>query len=111
MMSDELKAGAAIGLLLRASYAPARMATLIQQCTYTTDDQKFRRAMQILDSLTEIMDEHAPDPGWWREYFTLSGQHMVLTDEGWEPGDIERDPEVEIHDEVNAPATFTEPTT
>lgn len=46
------------------------------------------------------------DPQWWREYFLFTGRHMILTEEGWEPGDCKdscADEEVEILDEVNAP--------
>jgi hypothetical protein len=51
----------------------------------------------------------------WREYYEWSGNHMILTEEGWEPGDakesytalaLEEDRDISnyITDEVNAPA-------
>jgi hypothetical protein len=27
------------------------------------------------------------DPNLWYDYYKYSGQHMILTDEGWEPGE------------------------
>jgi hypothetical protein len=47
------------------------------------------------------------DPQWWRDYFLFTGEHMILTDEGWEPGDAKAscvEDEIEIHDEINVPA-------
>lgn len=43
--------------------------------------------------------ERAPDKTWFREFYKLSGDHMVLTEEGWAPPD--RAEGMEILDEVN----------
>lgn len=51
----------------------------------------------------------------WRDYYEWAGEHAILTDEGWEPGECKQSyvemAEAEglplscfIHDEVNAPA-------
>lgn len=47
-------------------------------------ETKLRQAMQLLERAANTM-ERAPDPQWWADYFRLTGQHMVLTEEGWVP--------------------------
>lgn len=65
-------------------------------------------AMNLLERATTLFEEQAPDPDWFRDYFELTGEWMVLTDEGWQPGTekngliAEYGPDV-ILDEVNAP--------
>jgi hypothetical protein len=46
----------------------------------------------------------------WHDYLEFSGDHMILTDEGWEPGEVKQSyldaadgDESVILDEVNAP--------
>lgn len=55
-----------------------------------TTDEKLAKAMDLLGRAvaTEMM---APDPTWFREFFLLSGDHMILTDEGWESGDVKQE--------------------
>lgn len=49
---------------------------------------KLKIAHALLDRAAErLCDDRAPDATWWRELFVLTGQHMILTDEGWEPGE------------------------
>jgi len=48
-----------------------------------------------------IGEERSPDRQWHKDYYSITGEHMVLLDEGWAPADMGYDP-VEIHDEVNA---------
>lgn len=40
------------------------------------------------DLLHEFVDSEqaAPNSGWFPRYFALTGDHMILTDEGWESG-------------------------
>jgi hypothetical protein len=61
---------------------------------------------QVLDHIEAILGdfEMCPDPGWWKEMFLVTGQHMILDDEGWWPGEAKHlyDPE-DILDEVNEP--------
>lgn len=71
----------------------------------------------LADAAVHMADiETAPPEGWWKRYFLYSGDHMILTEEGWEPGEgkesyIEQAKEDEmdlsevIFDEVNAPPT------
>ena len=65
-------------------------------------------AMNLLERATTMFEEQAPDPEWFRDYFELTGEWMVLTDEGWQPGenkgDIIKDYGIDaILDEINAP--------
>ena len=65
------------------------------------------KAMDLLDrAAAHMADRSAPDSEWWKEYFLLTGEHMVLTDEGWEPGEVkgsylQEDPTWTPLDEVN----------
>lgn len=67
---------------------------------------------QAADYICEI--EGAPSADWWKRYFLYTGDHMILTEEGWEHGsgkqsyieqaeDDECDVSEFIRDEVNAP--------
>lgn len=54
--------------------------------------------------------ETSPGPTWWKRYFQITGDHMILTDEGWEHGStkgsyVETFGAESILDEVNAPGT------
>lgn len=42
-------------------------------------------AMKLLKRAVDS-EIHAPDSDWFREYFELTGEHMILSDEGWECG-------------------------
>lgn len=51
----------------------------------------------------------APGRKLWRDYYEFMGDHMILTDEGWEPGSAKRSYLDEVGsdailDEVNCPA-------
>jgi len=103
---------AATSLLLRAALYPAKLAYMIRDSRQPVAD-KAKRAEQLLEHLIEFVDEEAPDPYWWRDYFVLTGDHMILTEEGWEPGESKAkyqadDPKWEPLDEVNAPTSTTE---
>lgn len=70
--------------------------------------------MNLLERFIELYGEvplegSMVEPGYqlWHDYYGFSGDHMVLTDEGWEPGEVKQsyldvDPDA-ILDEVNAP--------
>jgi hypothetical protein len=80
----------------------------------------FDRAENLLDRFAEVYGEVplegamiAPGNELWRDYYEWTGDHMILTDEGWEPGELkqefidslEGDETIDdiILDEVNAP--------
>jgi hypothetical protein len=78
-----------------------------------------RRAEELLEKFVDLYGEvplsgSMIQPGLklWRDYWIYSTQHMILTDEGWEPGDDALDVYMEnlepgdsikdiVHDEVN----------
>lgn len=52
--------------------------------------------------------EIAPDKNWLKEYYSITGDHMVLTEYGWLPADQNTfeatgEEPLEIRDEINAP--------
>lgn len=49
----------------------------------------FDKAMELLKRVVE-KETPAPDAQWFTDYFTLTGDHMILTEEGWEPGDVKK---------------------
>lgn len=65
-------------------------------------------AADLLERAVDIIIEHEVGSGddheFWRDYFDFTGEHMVLTDEGWEPGEVKQSygPD-DIHEELNAP--------
>jgi hypothetical protein len=69
---------------------------------------KLSTATELLKRIADKTEEGPTgDPQWWREYFLFTGQHMILIEEGWTSADCKdslADEEVEILDEVNAPA-------
>lgn len=65
---------------------------------------KYDKAMDLLSRAENRIDVDAPDASWLEEYYSLTGDHMICTEEGWTPGDIK--PEIHSDDilmEVNAP--------
>lgn len=73
------------------------------------DTDQFRLAMDLLKRAESYLSEQPPDSNWFRDLFRLNGEHMVLTEEGWQPG-CEKQALIDeygadyIQDEVNAPA-------
>lgn len=70
--------------------------------------RKLGKTMDLLRQAGEYLEEHPPTRTWWKEYLELTGEHWVLTEEGWEPGYVvssykEEDPEWKPLDEINAP--------
>lgn len=74
-----------------------------------TTEEKLEKAMSLLERAADrLSDDTSPDVEWWTDWFELTGEHMILTDEGWEPGSIKAELIEEygfeaILDEVNAP--------
>lgn len=56
----------------------------------------------------DFVNDRAPDKGWFKDFYLLTGDHMQLTDEGWVPAHMNTkeytgyEP-AEVLDEVNAP--------
>jgi hypothetical protein len=113
-MTDEEKAELAIGLIERLAPAiPAFVKAMRESGGWsegkTVAQSKIDRASGVLNSILDAeMFEQGPDPEWWRDYFLLTGEHMVCGEYGWMPASHNtrevtgEDPE-EIFDEVNAP--------
>lgn len=63
-------------------------------------------ALTLLEEAEDMFagDENVPNETWCRRLYAITGEHMVLTDEGWEPAEV-FDPAAlpDIKDEVNAP--------
>lgn len=73
-----------------------------------TSEQKLEKAMVLLRRTGELFTDCAPDNNWWRDYFEITGEHMILVDETWETPEImadylAEDPDFEPDDEINAP--------
>ena len=62
-------------LLLRAGVS---QNTISEIC----DDQSLCIALEVVSDL--FVDRKSPDKNWWREIFDITGEPMVLTEEGWE---------------------------
>jgi hypothetical protein len=62
------------------------------------------KAFELLERATAFMENESPDKTWLEEYFALTGEHMILTDEGWTTGkDRSAFRPEEILAEVNSP--------
>lgn len=75
----------------------------------TTESETLKKAMDLLDRAADhLADSPAPDATWWKELFQITGEHMILTEEGWESGEgksayLTEGDDNPILDEVNAP--------
>jgi hypothetical protein len=73
-----------------------------------TIDEKCNLALDLLKRADTVIGDVPPDENWYRDYFTLTGEHMILIEEGWVPPELNtkevtgEDPQ-EVLDEVNAP--------
>ena len=73
-------------------------------------NERLGEAMRLLEEVeTHLIEtEECPNGTWFRRYFLLTGDHMILTDEGWEPGEAKQsyldagDADA-IQDEINIP--------
>jgi hypothetical protein len=62
-----------------------------------------------LDAVGDAHGEDPPDHNWNREYFEITGEHVVLTDEGWVPAATNVGPNaMDVLDELNAPPSAEE---
>jgi hypothetical protein len=73
-----------------------------------TKDEQLQKAMDLLERASEKLSEQPPDNTWWRDYFMLTGEHMICTEEGWQTGSCKQELISEygddhILDEVNKP--------
>jgi hypothetical protein len=75
--------------------------------------QRERDAVDLLERFADTYGDvplpSVTGPKLWRDFYEFSGDHMILTDEGWEPGSakqsyIDEGYEDFIHDEVNSPS-------
>ena len=79
-------------------------------------EEKLATAMALLARATELQADSPVknDPKFWKDLYLFTGQHMILTDEGWEDGaakqsyiDMLKDERYTLDDlildEVNAP--------
>lgn len=108
MSSVGQKADLAISLIERASYKVPQLAQKLRNSTQP-DERTLERAKELLGSLMEFFLEEAPDREWWKDYFTVTGEHMQLTEEGWIPAsentrEATGVESLEVLFEVNAPA-------
>ena len=88
---------------------------------FADHEREIKTATALLDRFVELYGE-VPLEGTmigtglklWRDFYEWTGDHMILTDDGWEPGEAKEiyeqmaaDEELPIstliHDEVNAP--------
>lgn len=76
----------------------------------------YKAALDLLDRFAELYGEVPlvgsmikPGRKLWRDFYEHTGDHMILTDDGWEPGEVKQlyidevGPEA-IQDEVNTPS-------
>jgi hypothetical protein len=70
--------------------------------------EMLRTGSELLGGLavaSDLLAEKAPDKDWHRDCYLLTGEHMVLTEEGWVPAEMNQGADaVDVLDEVNAPA-------
>lgn len=79
------------------------------QVAEMTLEEKYNKAMNLLASASEMFEEEPPNESWFYNYFTLTGEHVVRTEEGWQAGSskqqlIEDFGADYIQEELNAPA-------
>jgi hypothetical protein len=72
-----------------------------------TTEQKLERAMSLVSRAGDFFSDDPPED-WFRDYYILTGEHMVATEEGWQLGSNKAELIAEygedyIQDEVNAP--------
>jgi hypothetical protein len=74
----------------------------------TVEVKRLEQAMNLLNRAADYCSDNPPDKEWFRDLFLLTGEHMVLTEEGWQPGNnrpmlVAEYGEGHIEDEVNGP--------
>lgn len=95
----------AISLLERLAIMPVKVAAVIRD-SQKPASQKLETAWKFIDAMDPLTDyiEQVPDAHWLKDYYLLTGDHMILTEEGWECGGLKSSYEDQyVLDEVNAP--------
>jgi hypothetical protein len=54
-----------------------------------TTEQKLERAMSLVSRAGDFFSDDPPED-WFRDYYILTGEHMVATEEGWQLGSNNR---------------------
>lgn len=72
------------------------------------NENKYKSAMDLLERAADHMSDNPPDCDWFHDLYLLTGEHMILTDEGWQPGNckqaiLDEYGDDAILEEVNAP--------
>lgn len=113
-MTTEEKLSLAIDLIRRTAPAVTRLANDVKKSTTeivgkSLSEHKLEWAERELEHCYSLVGEFGPDPQYWHDAHLLSGEHWVLTEEGWEPaeGFDDNGGDIEILDEVNAPKAST----
>jgi hypothetical protein len=74
----------------------------------TSHSDLLQRFAELYGEVPLTRERIEPGRKLWRDYYESTGEHMILTDEGWEPGEVKESyideigPEA-ILDEVNCP--------
>ena len=60
---------------------------LLSKCRVSDSalNQTVFSAVSLLERAAEYLGDNPPDTDWFRDYYLLTGDHVILTDEGWEP--------------------------
>lgn len=105
-MTDTEKADLAISLMRRGMGKILDWPYSLTNGVYPfSESQRWLKAKEVLDCIVELVGECGPDTEWYREFSLLTGEHTILTDEGWEPACAYSQEELKTFaiDEVNAP--------
>lgn len=85
-------------LLRRAGVSEETIAAAVNRDSVTT----------AVEVASDMLGDRAPDDNWLRDWYLVTGDHMVRTEEGWIPAEMNtrehtgEDP-MEVLEEVNAP--------
>lgn len=72
------------------------------------DTDVFLAMANLLKRAAQKLGDNPPDSEWFRDFYLITGEHMVLTEEGWQAG-AEKQSLIDeygadyIQDEVNVP--------
>ena len=102
-MTDAIKATMR-NLLLRAGVSQETLSEI-------DNDNSLCVALEVVVDM--LAEGPSPDSSWWKERYEVTGEHVVLTEEGWMPAEMNTvehtgEEPVEVLDEVNAPHVAAE---
>jgi hypothetical protein len=105
-MTDEEKTELAITLVERSAPIIPEFAKVIRESQAMTQS-KLSRCLDFLNAISDFYD-YGPDKTYLRDLYLVTGDHMVLTEEGWIPAASNTfqetgDDPMEVLDEVNKP--------